>query len=161
LRTYFLRKGAAPNRRVTIAMADTNKPQQELLPPISESPKSVSGWLSWLVDPLPEQFLLPATGLLIVGLDWLLFSKEALTAGLALPVTMVAGFLAGTLGTYHLQRRFALNSKPVALAKALLAGVFVGVPFPLAGTIVGAWVIATSGLAGLKAKLMKERLFRR
>jgi hypothetical protein len=135
--------------------------QQELLPPVAETPRDVPGWLNWLVDPLPEQFMLPATGLLIVGLDWLLFSNEALTAGLALPATMAVGFLAGSLGTYHLQRRFALNSKPVAMAKALLAGVFVGAPFPLAGTIVGAWVIATSGLAGLKAKLMKDWPFRR
>jgi hypothetical protein len=104
---------------------------------------------------------LPATGLLMLGLDWLLFPKEAVSAGLAIPVTSLVGFLLGSFGTYHLQTRYALNTRPAALFKALLAGFFVGVPFPLAGTLVGGWVLATSGLAGLKRRLFKERLFRR
>jgi hypothetical protein len=134
---------------------------QELLPPISEEPTNLSGWLGWLVDPLPQRFMLPATGLLILGLDWFFFSGEAATAGLATPMTSLVGFLAGSLGTYQLQRKFGLDSRPAALAKALLAGLFVGVPFPMAGTLVGAWVLATSGLATLKNKFIKSHLFRR
>jgi hypothetical protein len=134
---------------------------QELLPPVSEGPTRPSGWVSWLLDPLPQRFLLPATGLLMLGLDWLLFPKEAVSAGLATPVTSLVGFLLGSFGTYHLQKRYALNTRPAALVKALLAGFFVGVPFPLAGTLVGGWVLATSGLADLKRRLFKERLFRR
>jgi hypothetical protein len=130
--------------------------QQELLPPISETPEGVSGWLHWLVDPLPQRFMLPATGILMLGLDWLLFPKEAATLGLALPFTMLFGFLAGSFGTYHLQRRYAQNTRPAALLKALLAGAFVGAPLPLAGTMVGAWVLASSGLAGLKAWLFRK-----
>ena len=135
--------------------------QQELLPPVSETPRNVSGWATWLVDPLPQRFMLPATGLLMLGLDWLLFSSEAATAGLALPFTMVGGFLAGGIGTYLLQRRYGLNTRPAALLKAAFAGLFVGAPFPLAGTMVGAWVLATSGLAGLKSRFLNERLFRK
>lgn len=134
---------------------------QELLPPASEGPRGPADWLHWFTDPLPQRFMLPATGLLILGLDWLLFSKEVATLGLATPVTSVLGFLAGSIGAYHLQRRYGLNTKPVAALKALLAGFFVGIPFPLAGTLAGAWILATSGLASLKGRLLSERLFRK
>jgi hypothetical protein len=134
---------------------------QELLPPISEEPNSLSGWVSWLFDPLPQRFMLPATGLLVLGLDWFLFSGEAATVGLAIPATTFFGFLAGSIGAYQLQRRFGLDSRPAALGKALLAGLFVGVPFPMAGTLVGAWVLATSGLATVKNRLLSRQLFRK
>jgi hypothetical protein len=133
------------------------KPTQELLPPISEMPTSISGWFDWLTDPLPRRFMLPATGLLIMGLDWLLFSEEAATLGLAIPATSVVGFLAGSLGAYHLQRKYGLDTKWAAILKSLVAGVLVGIPFPLAGTLAGAWILTTSGLIGLKDRLWRER----
>jgi hypothetical protein len=140
----------------------TNKfANQELLPPLSEEPNSLSGWWSWLLDPLPQRFMLPATGLLILGLDWFLFSGEAATAGLAAPLTSLVGFLAGSFGTYYLQRHFGLDGRPAALGKGLLAGLFVGVPFPMAGTLVGAWVLATSGLAAIKNRFLGRHLFRK
>jgi ABC-type Mn2+/Zn2+ transport system permease subunit len=96
-----------------------------------------------------------------MGLDWLFFSNEAATLGLALPFTMTVGFLTGSIGTYHLQRKYALDTRPVAWLKGLVAGILVGIPFPLAGTLAGAWIVANSGLASLKNRLLKERLFRR
>jgi hypothetical protein len=140
----------------------TNKfANQELLPPVSEGPDTLSGWVSWLLDPLPQRFMLPATGLLVLGLDWLLFSGEAATLGMAAPVTAVLGFLAGSIGTYLLQRRFGRDNHSAALAKGVLTGLFVGVPFPMAGTLVGAWVLATSGLATLKSRFLSRQLFRK
>jgi hypothetical protein len=136
------------------------KPKQELLPPVTEIPAGSSGWLDWLLDPAPQRFMLPATGLLIMGLDWLFFSEEAATFGLAIPMTSVVGFLAGSLGAYHLQRKYGRDSKPAALLKSLLAGFLVGIPFPLAGTIAGAWIMTTSGILGLKDRLWKERFAR-
>jgi hypothetical protein len=135
--------------------------KQELLPPASEGPVGLSGWLDWLTDPLPKRFMLPATGLLIMGLDWLFFSEEAATLGLAIPMTSIVGFLAGSLGTYHLQRKYGLDSRPAAWLKSLVAGILVGIPFPLAGTIAGAWILTTSGLMGLKDRLWKARFARR
>jgi hypothetical protein len=137
------------------------KTNQELLPPLSQSPTGVSGWFDWLTDPLPRRFMLPATGLLIMGLDWLFFSEEAATFGLALPFTMVFGFLAGSIGTFYLQRKYGLDSKPAAAIKSLIAGVLVGIPFPLAGTMAGAWILTTSGILGLKDRLWRERLSRK
>jgi hypothetical protein len=105
--------------------------------------------------------MLPATGFLIMGLDWLFFSKEAATLGLALPFTITVGFLAGSIGTFHLQRKYAQDSKPLALLKSVAAGILVGLPFPLAGTIAGAWIVANSGLASLKNRLWQERFGKR
>jgi hypothetical protein len=134
---------------------------QELLPPLRRGPDGESGWIDWLTDPLPKRFMLPATGLLIMGLDWLLFSEEAASFGLLIPFTSLVGFLAGSIGTYHLQTRHGLDSKPVASLKGLLAGILVGIPFPLAGTLAGGWILATSGLAGLRWRLLKDRFSRR
>src|SRR5215213_7917086 len=110
---------------------------QELLPPLRSGPNGQSSWFDWLTNPLPKRFMLPATGLLIMGLDWLLFSEEAASFGLLIPFTSLVGLLAGGIGTYHLQTRHALYSKPVALLKGLLAGILVGIPLPLAGTMAG------------------------
>ena len=137
------------------------KPAQELLPPVAFGPESISGWFDWLTDPLPRRFMLPATGLLIMGLDWLLFSEEAATLLIAVPFTATFGFLAGSIGTYYLQTRHGLDPKPVAILKSLLAGFLVAIPFPLAGTLAGAWIVATSGLAGLRSRLIKDRLWGR
>lgn len=101
--------------------------------------------------------MLPASGFLIMGLDWMFFSEEAATLGLALPFTITVGFLTGFLGTYHLQRKYAGDSKCVAGLKSLLAGFLVGLPFPLAGTLAGAWIVANSGLASLRNQLLQQR----
>jgi hypothetical protein len=135
--------------------------RQELLPPVHFGPEHFSGWFDWLTDPLPKRFMLPATGLWIMGLDWLLFSEEAASFGVAIPLTSVVGFLAGSIGTYYLQTRYGRDSRPVAMLKALMAGILVGVPFPLAGTLAGAWILANSGIAGLKSRLLGARLFGR
>ena len=52
---------------------------QELLPPLRSGSDGEPSWFDWLTDPLPKRFMLPATGLLIMGLDWLFFSQEAAT----------------------------------------------------------------------------------
>jgi hypothetical protein len=134
---------------------------QELLPPLRGGPDGNSSWIDWLTDPLPKRLMLPATGLLIMGLDWLLFSEEAASFGLLIPFTSLVGFLAGSIGTYHLQTRYGRNTKPVAWLKGLLAGILVGIPFPLAGTLAGGWILASSGLAGLRWRLLKNRFSRR
>jgi len=134
---------------------------QELLPPADRGPERFSGWFDWLTDPLPKRFMLPATGLLIMGLDWLLFSEEAATLGLALPFTSLFGFLAGAIGTYHLQTRYGRDSRARAWLKGLLSGVLVGIPFPLAGSLAGGWILTTSGLSGLRWRFLKERFSRR
>src|SRR5215213_4301381 len=133
---------------------------QELLPPLRSGPNGQSSWFDWLTNPLPKRFMLPATGLLIMGLDWVLFSEEAASFGLLIPFTSLVGFLAGSIGTFHLQTRHGLDSKPAAALKGLLAGMLVAIPFPLAGTMVGGAILAASGLANLRWRLLKSRFSR-
>jgi len=138
----------------------TKQAVQELLPPLL-STGDEPGWFDWLTDPMPKRFMLPATGLLIMGLDWLLFSEEAASFGLLIPFTSLFGFIAGGMGTYLFQTRHAQDSKPAATLKGLLAGLLVGIPFPLAGTMIGGAILASSGLAGLRWRLLKSRFERR
>jgi hypothetical protein len=41
-----------------------------------------------------------------------------------------------------------------ALAKAVFAGIVVGVPWPLTGTIIGGWVLFFSGLGNVKKRIL-------
>ncbi len=99
----------------------------------------------WLVDPDRGQ-LLPLAGIWILALDWLLFSSNLLTAGLATPVVMAIGFILGGGGTLILQKWIAKDPLWKALVKALVAGLVVGAPWPLAGTLVGGWVLLAAGM---------------
>jgi hypothetical protein len=112
----------------------------------------------WLIDPDDRRWLLPLTGLWILGLDWLLFSEEIVTFELATPVIATIGFALGALGTYYFQTKFANDHRGLAWLKALFAGVVVGLPFPLAGTFVGGWILVNSGAHSLISRL---KIFRR
>jgi hypothetical protein len=97
---------------------------------------------SW---PWSRRIFVPLTGAWILGLDWLIFSKNLFTAGLAWPVAIALGFVLGGVGTLFLQRSIGHDRWPTALSKALLAGLIVGFPFPVLGTVVGGWVLLASG----------------
>ena len=98
--------------------------------------------------------MLPATGAWILALDWLLFSSNVLSAWLATPVAMAAGFVLGGAGAYLLQNRRANDAPWRAALKAVLAGVVVGVPWPIGGTLVGGWVLLSSGLGDARDEIM-------
>lgn len=93
-----------------------------------------------------DTFLHPASGLLILGLDWLFFSGSVLTLGLSTPILGLLGFTLGALGTGFIQHRYGGDSTGTTIVKGLLAGVAVGIPLPIAGTAVGGGVLALSGL---------------
>lgn len=94
----------------------------------------------------PSAWLLPLSGLWIVGLDWLLFSSNAASLGLATPVSVGLGFVLGSVGTLIFQRGLANDPWWKAGIKAFVAGVLVGVPWPIGGTIAGGWILIASGL---------------
>ncbi len=122
-----------------------------------EEPSQPSGGpLRWLINPKRKRFLLPATGVWILVLDWLLFSTNLLSAWLATPIVVVLGFVLGSVGTFMAQRKAANDRSAIAALKALLAGIVVGVPWPLGGTIVGGWVLLTSGLADAKKEILNK-----
>lgn len=93
-----------------------------------------------------QRWLHPLSGIVILALDWLLFSGTVVTAGTGTLVTSLTGFLAGGLATLWFQRRFADDPPQLALGKGLLAGIAVGIPFPIFGTLLGGVVLTLSGL---------------
>jgi len=76
----------------------------------------------------------------------LLFSSNAVSLGLATPISVGLGFLLGTTGTLLFQRGFARDPWWKAAFKAVVAGVLVGVPWPIGGTVAGGWILVASGL---------------
>ena len=111
-------------------------------------------WGRWLFKPKQRRFMLPATGAWILALDWLLFSSNALTAGTATPIVMVVGFVLGSAGAYVIQRRGANDAPWSAVLKAVLAGIVVGLPWPVGGTLIGGWVLLSSGLGNARKKVL-------
>ena len=105
------------------------------------------------VDPtrneLPRRrasFFHPASGALILALDWVLFSGNLFSAGVAtLPLAAVGFGLTFTL-CFWIQRRFASDACRPALLKASLAGFAVGIPTPIFGTILGAAIFSAAGM---------------
>lgn len=88
----------------------------------------------------------PASGLLILGLDWLLFSENVITLGLSTVFAAVVGFAVAGIGIGVIQRVYGDDSLGKAFVKGLLAGITVGIPLPVAGTAVGGGILALSGL---------------
>ena len=100
--------------------------------------------------------MVPATGAWILALDWLLFSSNALSAFIATPVMMVVGFVLGGAGAYVIQRRGAKDAPWSAVLKAVLAGIVVGLPWPVGGTLIGGWVLLSSGLGNARKDVLSR-----
>ncbi|MEO2032945.1 MAG: phosphoribosylaminoimidazole carboxylase [Planctomycetaceae bacterium] len=110
------------------------------------------GWFRRLINPEQPGLLLPISGAWVFCLDWLLFSSNAATLGLATPVSVALGFVLGSSGTYVMQRRFAHESFSKAALKAFVSGLLVGAPWPIGGTLLGGWVLLASGLGPGRTK---------
>jgi hypothetical protein len=91
-------------------------------------------------------FYHPASGVVILGLDWLIFGTDLVTGFLALPAMCVVGFLATFPVVFAIQRHWSKDSVPHALGKAFLGAFLVGLPFPVTGTLLGAAILVMSGL---------------
>ena len=97
-----------------------------------------------------NRWLHPASGLLILALDWLLFSGSALSLGLSTPMMALIGFALGGVGTGIIQARYGRNGTTKSVLKGLLSGLAVGIPLPIAGTAVGGAILTLSGLDRLR-----------
>lgn len=107
-------------------------------------------------DTSSANVLHPASGVLILGLDWLLFSGTVLSLGLSTPMLAALGFALGTGGTALLQRWYGGDSGLKSILKGLLGGVAVGIPMPIAGTAVGGAILTLSGLNRLMDRTRRE-----
>jgi hypothetical protein len=90
-------------------------------------------------------FFEPLSGAVILGVDWLAFGADFFSGGLALGIVAVAAFGATFYSVRKLQLR-AGDSEKAALYKALIGATAAGVPTPITGTLVGAAILALSGL---------------
>jgi len=100
----------------------------------------------------------PASGVLILGLDWLFFAENAITLGLSTFFAAVVGFGVAGLGTGLIQRIYHGDGVGKALLKGLLGGIAVGIPLPIAGTAVGGGILALSGLNKLWGRSAPEKM---
>ncbi len=111
-------------------------------------PEIVSG----LPPQLPakkESFFHPLSGAIILGVDWLAFGLDLFSGFAGLAAVSVLAFGATYYGVYRVQTRQRGDSANAAHLKAFLGALAAGVPFPVTGTIVGAAILALSGLPSL------------
>ena len=90
----------------------------------------------------------PLSGLVMLGLDWVLFGGELLSGFVLEPLLVPLGALAGFISTFLIERRYAGRSLGRSLLAAAFGALVVGVPWPVTGTLIGFAVLALSGLRG-------------
>ncbi len=99
--------------------------------------------------PAPRKsFFHPLSGMVILGLDWLAFGMDFFSGFAALAVVSVLTFAVTFWLVSRIQRRLHGDEPRAAAWKAFLGALAAGVPFPVTGTIVGAAILALSGLKG-------------
>lgn len=102
-----------------------------------------------VVEGLPKpgkSFFHPASGVVILGLDWLAFGSDFVSGFLAVAVTSVLVFAATFGSIYWIQTRRHGDTPGRARLKAFLGALAAGVPFPIGGTLLGAAILLHSGL---------------
>jgi|TARA_B110000196_G_C20698730_1_gene454232 hypothetical protein len=92
----------------------------------------------------------PYSGALIIAMDWVFFGMEAGTLGLSIPVMSLLAFATTLLGVFTIQIKLSKDNWAIALAKGVLVGFVAGIPTPIAGTFIGALILALSGLSTKK-----------
>lgn len=97
-----------------------------------------------------KRLLHPVSGLVILALDWLFFSSNLLSGGALTILWSLVGFLVGALAVAIIQKRYQRDTTQASFWKGVVSGVAVGLPFPIAGTALGAFVLTLSGLDMLK-----------
>ncbi|HEV3272452.1 MAG TPA: hypothetical protein VGZ93_09750 [Candidatus Methylacidiphilales bacterium] len=126
----------------------------DVLPPLPQDAPPPAG------NPVPfaglRTFYHPASGVVILGLDWLIFGTDLVTGFLALPWMCVAGFLATFPLVLAIQLKWTRDALPAALGKAFLGAVMVALPFPVTGTILGAAILVLSGLPHHPVDVVKK-----
>jgi hypothetical protein len=91
-------------------------------------------------------FYHPASGIAILGIDFVVFGTELFTGFLTTVPMSILAFVLTFLVVFVIQRKWRLERNSVALGKAFLGAFMAGLPFSIAGTIYGAAILALSGL---------------
>lgn len=97
---------------------------------------------------VPRPFFQRASGAAILAVDWLCFGLEWQLGPLSMAVMSAAAFAATYAIVWRIQSR--VDAPRLAHAKAFAGALAAGVPFPVTGTVVGATILALSGLRAPK-----------
>jgi hypothetical protein len=122
----------------------------DVLPPLPDDARvSSHSSREGTVAPLSglATFYHPASGIVILGLDWMIFGTDLATEFLGIPFFCALGFLVTLPVVYAIQRRWRKDSRGLAFAKAAAGAILVAIPFPVTGTLLGAGILALSGLS--------------
>jgi hypothetical protein len=145
--------------------AGAPEPQEvpvDVLPPLPEDAHRPMSSTRATPDPLPvpfeglRTFYHPASGVVILGLDWLAFGTDFFTGFLALPVVCILSFMASFPVIYVIQQKWSKDTIGTALGKAFLGAFMVGLPFPITGTVLGAAILALAGLPHHPIEVVKR-----
>jgi hypothetical protein len=101
-------------------------------------------------------FYHPASGVAILMLDWFAFGTDFFSGFLALPVICVLAFVVSFPLVFVIQRKWIKDTATAALGKAFLGAFMVGLPFPITGTMLGAAILALSGLPHHPIEMVKK-----
>jgi hypothetical protein len=101
-------------------------------------------------------FYHPASGVVILGLDWLAFGTDFFTGFIAVPLLCVLSFLVSFALIFTVQMKWTKDTAPTALGKSFLGAFLVGLPFPITGTILGAAILVLSGLPHHPVDVVKK-----
>ena len=111
-------------------------------------------------EPVPfaglRTFYHPASGVVILGIDVLVFGPEMMSGFLDTPVMCVLAFMATFPLVYLIQWKWGKDTMSAAFGKAFLGAFLAGLPFSIAGTMLGAAVIALSGLPSHPIEMIKK-----
>jgi hypothetical protein len=129
----------------------------EVLPPVPQdaamSPRAAADHPPF--DGL-KTFYHPASGVVILGIDILVFGPEMLSGFLDTPLMCALAFLATFPLVFMIQWKWAKNTMSAAFGKAFLGAFLAGLPFSIAGTMLGAAVIGLSGLPSHPVEMVKR-----
>jgi len=96
----------------------------------------------------PRPFFQRASGAVILVVDWACFGLEWPLGPVSVVVMSATAFAVTYAVVWRIQSR--VDSPGVAHAKAAAGALAAGVPFPVAGTVVGGLILALSGLRAPK-----------
>jgi hypothetical protein len=103
-----------------------------------------------------KSFYHPASGVVILGIDWAVFCTDLFTDFLALPVMCVLAFLVTFAFVFSIQRKWAKDATTAALGKAFMGAFLVGLPFPITGTLLGGAILMLAGLPSHPIEVIKK-----
>jgi len=96
--------------------------------------------------PLKPTFFHPASGAAILAVDWACFGLEWQLGPISMAAMSAAAFVVTYAVVWRAQEKLRGDPPRLAHAKAFAGALAAAVPFPVTGTVVGATIIALSGL---------------